>query len=141
MQQSQHWYVIDAKDQVLGRLSTKVARLLTGKDKPSYVPYMDSGDYVVVINAATVKTTGRKETQKLYHRHSGFPGGYKNEALKDLRARRPEEVIRKAVRGMVPRGRLGNQIIKKLYIYKDDQHPHTNAKPLAQKEKGSEIAG
>lgn len=130
MMDSKKWYLIDANEQVLGRLSTKVARLLTGKDKPSYVPYMDSGDYVVVINAATVKTTGKKETQKLYHRHSGFPGGYKNESLKDLRARMPEEVVRKAVRGMVPRGRLGNQLMKKLHIYAGVQHPHTNAKRI-----------
>src|SRR5438876_1077287 len=112
---SQHWYIIDAKDQILGRLSTKIARHLTGKDKPEYVPYMDLGDYIVVINAKEVKVTGKKEENKLYHRHSGFPGGYKNEALKALRARRPEEIVRKAVRGMVPRGKLGDQMMKKLY--------------------------
>lgn len=125
-----HWYIIDAKDQVLGRLSTRIARVLTGKDKPEYVPYMDSGDYVVVINAKDVKTTGRKETQKMYYRHSGYPGGLKTEALKDLRIRRPEEVVRKAVLGMVPRGRLGDKLMKKLYIYASEEHAHKNAKPL-----------
>lgn len=125
-----HWYVIDAKDQVLGRLSTKIARVLTGKGKPDYVPYEDLGDYVVVINAKFVKTTGRKEDQKTYYRHSGYPGGLKSEVLKDLRKRQPEEVVRKAVLGMVPRGRLGDKIMKKLYIYAEESHKHTNAKPV-----------
>lgn len=133
MNLSKHWYVVDAQDQVLGRLSTKIARILTGKNKPEYVPYMDSGDYVVVINAKAITVSGKKEEDKVYHRHSGFPGGYKSETLKELRARRPEEVVRKAVRGMVPRGRLGDKLMKKLYIYADDKHPHTNAKPIGGK--------
>lgn len=125
-----HWYIIDAQDQILGRLSTRVARMLTGKDKPQFRPYEDHGDYVVVINAAQVKTTGRKEQQKIYWRHSGYPGGLHHETLQDLRKRRPEEVVRHAVRGMVPRGRLGDQMMKKLRVYPKDRHPHKNAKVI-----------
>ncbi len=133
---NRHWYIIDVKDQVLGRISTQIARALTGKDKPGYVAYQDCGDYVVVINAKDVKTTGRKEIQKMYYRHSGYPGGLKAEALKDLRNRRPEEVVRRAVKGMVPRGRLGDQIIKKLYVYAGSDHPHKNAKPIEKGQNG-----
>lgn len=117
------WYLADAKDQILGRLSSRIAKILMGKHKSSYVPYWDLGDYVVVINAKEVAVTGRKEEGKIYYRHTGYPGGLKEESLKSLRARRPEEVIRRAVVGMLPKNRLAREMIKKLYIYPGSEHP------------------
>lgn len=119
-----NWHLVDAKNQVLGRLASDVATTLMGKHKPSYVPYLDSGDYVIVVNATQVKVTGKKEQQKTYFRHSGYPGGDKRESLQNLRAHRPEEVIRHAVSGMLPKTKLGKQMIKKLRIYPDTSHPY-----------------
>ena len=118
-----NWHLIDAKNKVLGRLSTDVAKILTGKHKPNFVPYLDMGDNVVVVNAAQVKVTGKKESQKKYVRHSGYPGGLKVEKLSDLRIRKPEEIIIHAVKGMVPKNKLGRQMIKKLHVYKGSEHP------------------
>lgn len=119
-----NWQLIDAKDQILGRLATQVATLLMGKNKPAHVPYLDNGDYVVVINAQDVKTTGKKEEQKVYFHHSGYPGGDKTEVLTKLRARRPEEIIRHAVWGMVPKTKLGKQMIKKLHVVAGAKNPY-----------------
>lgn len=119
-----HWYLLDAKGQILGRLASQVSKLLMGKDKPNYVPYLDMGDCVVVINAAEIGITGKKEKQKIYQRYSGYPSGLKEETLEQLRERRPEEVVRHAVHGMLPKGKLGRKIITKLYIYPGPKHPH-----------------
>lgn len=116
------WHLIDAKDQILGRLATKIARLLTGKDKVEYVPYLDVGDYVVVINARDVATTGKKERQKVYYRHSGYPGGLKAETLRELRKRRPEEIIRRAVKGMLPKNKLQKSMLRRLHIFAGAEH-------------------
>lgn len=121
---SKKWFLFDAKGQVIGRLSTKIATKLLGKNKVTFLPYMDSGDYVVVINAAKISATGRKENQKKYYRYSGYPGGLKIRDLKTLRSERPEEIIRHSVSGMLPKTRLGKEIIKKLYIYPGESHPH-----------------
>lgn len=117
------WHLIDAKNKILGRLSTDVATILTGKNKPNFVPYLDMGDNVVVVNASLVKVTGKKETQKKYVRHSGYPGGLKVEKLSDLRLRNPEEIIVHAVKGMVPKNKLGRQMIKKLHVFGSSRHP------------------
>src|SRR3990167_7519591 len=117
-----NWHLIDAKNKVLGRLSTDVAKILTGKHKPNFVPYLDMGDNVVVVNAAQVKVTGKKESQKKYVRHSGYPGRLKVEKLSDLRIRKPEEIIIHAVKGMVPKNKLGRQMIKKLHVFGSSQH-------------------
>ena len=118
------WKSFDAKNQTLGRLAVKVANTLMGKGKTNYVTYLDLGDYVVVTNASLVKVTGKKESQKKYYRHSGFPGGLKTETLSALRARRPEEVIRHAVWGMLPKNRLGRAMVRKLHIYSGSEHPY-----------------
>lgn len=118
------WHQVDAKDQILGRLATGVATILMGKNKANFVPYLDNGDFVVVINAAQVKVTGKKNSQKKYVRHSGFPGGLRTEIFSDLQKRRPEAIIRHAVRGMLPKTKLGDKMIIKLYVYSGDQHPH-----------------
>lgn len=110
-------HIIDANNKVLGRLATEIATKLRGKDKPSFVPYLDTGDFVVVTNAAKVKVTGKKNVQKKYVRHSGYPGGLRIDTFSDLQKKRPEEIIRHAVRGMIPKTKLGRQIIKKLRIY------------------------
>lgn len=117
-------HLLDAKGQILGRLASQAAQLLMGKDKPNYVPYLDMGDYVVVINAKEIKVTGKKEEQKVYTRYSGYPGGLRKETLKELRKRRPEEIVRHAVKGMLPRGKLGRKMITKLYVYPGPEHPH-----------------
>lgn len=118
-----NWHLIDAKNQILGRLSTEIATLLMGKNKPNFVPYLDMGDYVVVINANKVKVSGKKETAKKYYRHSGYPGGLREENLARLRERKPEEIIEHAVWGMVPKTKLGHEIIKKLHVYAGTDHP------------------
>lgn len=118
------WYQVDAKGKILGRVATEVATLLLGKNKPNYVPYLDTGDYVVVVNAKEVRVTGKKEQEKIYFRHSGYPGGDRRETLAELRARRPEEIVRHAVWGMVPKTKLGKKIIKKLYVYSGAEHPY-----------------
>lgn len=118
------WHQVDAKDQTLGRLATGIATILMGKNKANFVPYLDNGDFVVVINASQVKVTGKKSSQKKYVRHSGFPGGLRTEVFSDLQKRRPEEIIRHAVRGMLPKTKLGDKMIIKLYVYEGEQHPH-----------------
>jgi len=123
------WFVIDAEGQKLGRLSTTVAQVLRGKHKACYTPYLDMGDYVIVINAEKIEVSGKKETQKLYRRHSGYPGGLTTETLKAVRARIPERVIEKAVKGMLPKGPLGRQLYTKLKVYKGDAHPHLAQQP------------
>ncbi len=115
------WHLFDAKDQVLGRLATKVAKLLMGKEKPTRVPYLDRGDYVVVVNAAKVAVTGKKETQKRYFRYSGYPSGLKSENLGELRKRRPQEIIRHAVLGMLPKNKLSSRMITRLYVYPGEE--------------------
>lgn len=123
------WWLIDAEGKVLGRLATEIAVLLRGKKNPKYVDFMDSGDFVVVINAEKVKVTGKKMEQKKYYSHSGYPGGLKERTLKELLAKKPEEVIKKAVWGMIPKNRLGRSIHKKLKVYRGTEHPHQAQKP------------
>jgi len=118
------WHLIDAKDKILGRLSTEIALLLMGKSKPYFVKNLDCGDYVVVINAKDVKTTGKKEELKKYYRHSGYPGGFKAETLKDLRKRHPEGIIEHAVSGMVPQNKLRAQMLKRLYVFATEVHTY-----------------
>lgn len=122
MKVERRWYLVDAKDQILGRLATKVARLLSGKEKVAYVPYLDAGDYVVVINAVEVAVTGKKEKQKTYYRHSGYPGGLRAETLGELRERRPEEIIRRAVKGMLPKNKLQKSMLRRLYVFAGAEH-------------------
>lgn len=119
-----NWHLVDAKEKVLGRLATDVAKLLMGKNKSSFVPYLDIGDSVVVFNASTVKVTGKKEGQKIYFRHSGYPKGDRRELLSDLRKRKPEDIIFSAVKGMLPKNKLGRAMIKKLHVFKGADHPY-----------------
>jgi len=123
------WHVIDASGQVLGRVATLTARLLQGKHKPSYTPFIDTGDHVVIINAGAVKLTGRKETQKIYRRHSGFEGGLREERAVDLRKRRPVRLVEEAVRGMLPKTKLGDAMYRKLKVYAGADHPHAAQQP------------
>ena len=123
------WLVVDADGQTLGRLATRVARLLTGKHKPTYSTHIDTGDHVIVINAEKIRVTGNKLESKRYYRHSGYPGGLREESLDHLLARRPEEVVRRAVKGMVPKTKLGNAQMKKLRIYVGSTHPHEAQQP------------
>ena len=122
------WYLVDATQKVLGRMSTKIATYLRGKHKPIFSPHVDCGDYVVVINAANVRVTGRKEKQKIYFTHSGYPGGDKLLTFENMIERRPEKVIRLSVAGMLPKNRLGRQILKKLKVYSGAEHPHQERK-------------
>lgn len=122
------WYLVDAKDKTLGRLSTQIADLLRGKKKTIFTPHMDTGDFVVVVNAKKIKVTGKKLTDKAYYRHSGYIGNLKKQTLEELLAKRPEEVLRKSVWGMIPHNKLGKKLIKKLKIYKDENHKHESQK-------------
>ena len=124
-----NWWTIDAQDLILGRLATKIATLLRGKHKPQYTPHLDTGDYVVVLNADKVAVTGQRMTEKMYYRYSGFPGGLAEETLQELLKRQPERVIRLAVRGMLPRNRLGRQMLGKLKVYPGTEHPHGGQTP------------
>jgi large subunit ribosomal protein L13 len=126
---TQHWYVIDAADQNLGRLATKIASLLLGKEKPQFTPGVDIGDFVIVVNAEKIAVTGKKLDKKIYYRHSGYPGGLKEISLRDQLTKRPERVIRTAVWGMLPHNRYGRKILKKLKIYSGPDHPHAAQKP------------
>ncbi len=117
-----NWHLIDAKNKILGRLAVEVALKVSGKYKPNYVPYLDNGDFVVITNAKDIKVTGKKALQKKYVRHSGYPGGYKEESFSVLINRRPEEVIRHAVAGMLPKSKLGKKMITKLYVFADNKH-------------------
>jgi len=123
------WYVVDAEGQTLGRLASKIAPILKGKHKPIYTPHLDCGDFVVVINAEKVRVTGRKMDQKFYYRHSGYPGGIKSISLRDQLVRHPERVVQAAVRGMLPKNKLGRRMIKKLKVYAGDSHPHAAQQP------------
>jgi large subunit ribosomal protein L13 len=123
------WFVVDATDQTLGRLASRIAHVLEGKHKPSYAPNLDSGDFVVVLNARRISVTSDKLESKLYIRHSGYPAGYREETLGHLLERRPEEVVRRAVKGMLPRTKLGAQQLRKLKVYADSDHPHQAQRP------------
>ncbi len=124
-----NWLVVDASGQTLGRLATQVADTLRGKRKPQYTPHCDVGDFVIVVNAEKIAVTGKKLEEKLYHRHSGYPGGLRTRTLQEMLDRRPEEVIRKAVKGMLPRSRLGRAQLRKLKVYAGPDHPHAAQKP------------
>ena len=123
------WYVIDAEDQVLGRLATQIALLLRGKHKPEYTPFVDTGDHVIVINADKIRLTGKKEQQKTYYSHSGYIGGLKHTSYADMMAKHPERVIEKAVKGMLPHNPLGRQMYRKLKVYAGPEHPHQAQNP------------
>ncbi len=123
------WYVVDAKGQTLGRLAARIAPILKGKHKPIYTPHLDCGDFVIVINADKVQVTGRKLDQKFYYRHSGYPGGISSISLRDQLDRHPERVIQAAVKGMLPKNKLGRQMIKKLKVYAGEAHPHQAQQP------------
>lgn len=127
------WVIVDAQDKILGRLASVIAQRLRGKHKPEFAPHMDAGDFVVVVNAEKVKVTGRKLDQKMYYRHSGWIGGLKETVLKDMMAKKPDQVLIKAVKGMLPKNRLGRQMLKKLKVYSGTEHPHAaqQPKPLA----------
>ena len=124
-----NWVLVDANGQTLGRLATQIADALRGKTKPEYTPHCDVGDFVVVVNAEKIAVTGNKRTEKMYYRHSGYPGGIKSRTLNDMLERRPEEVLRLAVKGMLPRNRLARKQITKLKIYAGPDHPHVAQKP------------
>jgi large subunit ribosomal protein L13 len=126
---AREWYLVDAEGKTLGRLATRLADVLRGKGKPQYTPHVDTGDFVVVVNAEKIAVTGNKLDDKMYYRHSGYPGGLKERPLREQLARRPEEVLRKAVKGMLPRNRLGRQQLTKLKIYAGPEHPHDAQAP------------
>jgi large subunit ribosomal protein L13 len=128
------WRVVDADGATLGRLATQVATILRGKHRAMFSPSLDTGDPVIIVNAAKIKVTGKKLTDKMYVRHSGYPGGFRAENLERLLSRRPEEVIRRAVRGMLPQNRLGEQMMRKLHVYAGSEHPHAAQKPQPLKE-------
>jgi large subunit ribosomal protein L13 len=123
------WYVIDAENAVLGRLASKAAFVLSGKHKPTFTPFLDAGDHVIVINADKVRLTGAKEEQKIYRYHSGYPGGLRSLQAKKVRAERPVKMVEEAIRGMLPKTKLGNQMYRKLKVYAGDKHPHSAQKP------------
>ncbi len=123
------WYVVDAKDQVLGRLATRVASIIRGKNKPTFSPNADTGDFVVIVNADKVKVTGKREELKTYSWHTGYPGGRKTLSYNEMKERKPEFIIMNAVKGMLPKNRLGNQLLKKLKVYAGEEHPHKAQKP------------
>ena len=128
---TRRWHVIDANGQVLGRVASKAATLLQGKHRAQYVPFLDLGDHVIIVNAAKIKLTGNKETQKIYRRHSGYEGGLREERAKDVRQRHPERLIEEAVRGMLPKSTLGDAMYRKLKVYAAAEHPHTAQQPTA----------
>ncbi|MBR6908882.1 MAG: 50S ribosomal protein L13 [Lachnospiraceae bacterium] len=123
------WYVVDATNKTLGRLAAEVAKVLRGKNKPTYTPFLDTGDFVIVVNAEKIKVTGKKLDQKIYYHHSDYVGGMKEESLRDKLANSPEEVIELAVKGMLPKGPLGRQMYTKLHVYAGAEHPHAAQKP------------
>jgi len=123
------WFLVDAENQTLGRLATEVASVLRGKTKPNFTPHLDTGDFVIVVNAEKIKVTGKKAEQKLYRRHSGRPGGMKVENFKTLQGRIPERIVEKAIKGMLPHTRLGRQLFNKLKVYKGAEHPHAAQEP------------
>lgn len=123
------WYVVDADGKTLGRLASEVASVLRGKNKPTFTPHVDCGDYVIVINAEKVAVTGKKRAEKIYKKHTGYPGGLREITFDKLQQKKPEEIIRHAVKGMLPDGKLGRQMFKKLKVYAGSEHPHTAQKP------------
>jgi large subunit ribosomal protein L13 len=127
---SRDWHVIDAQDVVLGKLASKAAMLLMGKTKPSYTPFLDTGDHVIVINAERVKVTGRKEEKKVYRHFTGYPGGLVEKSFRRVRAERPVRIVEQAIQGMLPKTKLGKQMFRKLKVYAGDRHPHAAQKPL-----------
>ena len=129
-QEARQWHIIDADGQVLGRVATRAARLLQGKHKASWVPYRDTGDHVVIVNAARVKLTGRKEEQKLYRTHSGYEGGLREERASIVRQKQPVRLVEEAVRGMLPKTKLGEAMYRKLKVYAGGEHPHAAQKPV-----------
>ena len=125
------WYVVDAEGKTLGRLTSEVAKILRGKHKPIFTPHMDTGDYVIIVNAAKIKVTGKKLEQKIYYHHSDYVGGMKETRLKEMLAKKPERVVELAVKGMLPKGPLGRQMYKKLFVYAGPEHKHAAQKPEA----------
>ncbi|HLX45642.1 MAG TPA: 50S ribosomal protein L13 [Bryobacteraceae bacterium] len=125
------WHLIDAEEAVLGRVASKAAKILMGKHKPSYTPFLDTGDHVVVVNAEKVKLTGRKEEQKIYRSHSGYPGGLTETQARKVRAVRPARMVEEAIQGMLPKTKLGKQMYRKLQVYAGPKHPHDAQKPVA----------
>jgi large subunit ribosomal protein L13 len=125
------WHLVDAEGKTLGRLATEIARLLRGKNKPQYTPHVDTGDFVVVVNAEKVVVTGKKAEQKVYRRHTGYPGGLKETSYEQMLERKPTEILRRAVKGMMPKTRLGRQQFKKLKIYAGPEHPHEAQAPAS----------
>jgi large subunit ribosomal protein L13 len=123
------WYVVDAQDMILGRLASTIATRLRGKHKPEFAPHVDNGDFIVVVNAEKIRVTGNKMVEKKYYRHSGYPGGIKERSLQEVLAKHPERVITMAVKGMLPRNRLGRALLKKLKVYAGTEHPHAAQKP------------
>ena len=128
---TREWHVIDAEEAVLGRIASKAAKILMGKHKPTYTPFLDTGDHVIVVNAAKVKLTGNKEEQKLYRRHSGYPGGLTETQARKVRVSRPTRMVEEAVQGMLPKSKLGKQMYRKLQVYAGPTHPHQAQKPVA----------
>ncbi len=124
------WYIVDVKGKVLGRVCSEITKIIRGKHKPIYTPYLDVGDFVVVINAGSVKLTGKKLDNKIYYRYSGYPGGIKAETARFLLKNKPEKLIRLAIKGMLPKNRLGRKLLKHVKIYRDENHPHIAQKPL-----------
>jgi large subunit ribosomal protein L13 len=125
----QHWYVVDASGKTLGRLASEVARRLRGKHKPEYTPHVDTGDYIIVVNAEKIRVSGKKSTQKMYHHHSGYPGGLKSISFDKLIRKAPEQIIQHAVKGMLPKNPLGRALFAKLKVYAGAKHPHTAQQP------------
>jgi len=125
------WFVVNAQDKVLGRLAASIAMRLRGKHKPEYTPHVDTGDYIIVVNSEKIRVTGRKAEHKIYYRHTGFPGGIREISFEKLQAKYPDRVLQKAVKGMLPKGPLGNAMIKKLKIYAGETHPHEAQQPHA----------
>jgi large subunit ribosomal protein L13 len=126
---NREWFIVDAEGQTLGRLASQIAAVLRGKTKPTYAPHMDTGDFVIVINAEKIQVTGKKETEKFYYRHSGYPGGLRATSVRDTRQRFPDRIIRNAVKGMLPRNTLGEQQLTKLKVYAGSEHPHAAQQP------------
>ena len=123
------WFIIDADGKVLGRISTMIANIISGKNKPTYTPFLDTGDHVIVINAEKIRLTGKKETDKMYRHHSGYPGGLKSTEARFIRAEKPETMIEEAVWGMLPKSKLGRKMLKKLKVYRGTNHPHQAQQP------------
>ncbi|WLD93561.1 50S ribosomal protein L13 [Alkalihalobacillus sp. AL-G] len=123
------WYVVDAAGKTLGRLSTEVASILRGKHKPTFTPHVDTGDHVIILNASEIELTGKKLTDKLYHRHTGHPGGLKTRTAQEMRDKRPEQMLELAIKGMLPKNSLGRQMIKKLHVYAGNEHKHQAQNP------------